>query len=264
MLKQSTILLIACCLFTALPLNGQDLPDSVLLSAGKAVEIESEVLSRTNKLFIHLPIFFEPGQEYPLIIVLDGEMSFKSFASITELMGFQELIPHCIVVGIPNVDRNGDHAPVIEGYPESGRADLMIEFYEKELFPYLEGHFNISDRILWGHSFVGMFSSYVMLKKPALFDGYISTSPTYRFIPEQLSSVNLEEHFSGQKIFFYFSYGSLEVPSDMATAFAERLKAEAPENLTWYYRISDNKNHDSNAIHSYMEALELYFNSEDR
>ena len=93
------------------PLYGQQLPDSILLTAGKAVEIESEELSQTRKILIHHPIFFDENQEYPLIVVLDGEMAFKSFASITELMGFQELIPHCIVVGIPNIDRNGDHAP---------------------------------------------------------------------------------------------------------------------------------------------------------
>ena len=224
------------------------------------MEFKSEVLSRTNKLFLHLPILYDPNLDYPLIIVLDGEMSFKSFASITELMGFQELIPHCIVVGIPNVDRNLDHAPVIEGYPESGRADLMIEFYEKELLPHLEEHFHISDRILWGHSFVGMFTTYVMLKRPDLFDGYISTSPTYRFIPGQLENADLEQLFGEHKTFFYFSYGSLEEIPDKATAFASRLKEEAPANLDWHYKVHENKNHDSNAIHSYMEALELYFN----
>ena len=249
--------------FMVSPGYGQQLPDSVLLTAGKAIEIESEVLSQTRKILVHHPIFFDEDQAYPLIVVLDGEMAFKSFASITELMGFQELIPHCIVAGIPNIDRNGDHAPVIEGYPESGRADLMIGFYEKELLPYLEESYHISERILWGHSFVGMFSSYVMFKNPGLFDGYISTSPSYRFISDLLTEADLDELFKDNKTFFYFSYGSIEDPADITGAFVDRLKAEAPGNLDWHYRINENKNHDSNAIHSYMEALELYFRSEN-
>jgi len=252
---------IALCLFVANPMHAQQLPDSILLSAGKAVELESEVLSQTRKVLIHHPIFFDQDQEYPLIVLLDGEMAFKSFSSITELMGFQELIPHCIVVGITNIDRNGDYAPVIEGYPESGRADLMIEFYEKELLPYLEASYHFSDRILWGHSFVGMFSSYVMFTNPGLFNGYISTSPSLRFVGDQINALDFKEVFKEQNTFFYFSYGSLEDPGEAAGIFVDRLKAEAPENLDWHYKINENKNHDSNAIHSYLEALELYFRS---
>jgi len=43
-------------LFCSAQVIGQQLPDSVLLSAGKAAEIESQVLSQTRKLFIHHPI----------------------------------------------------------------------------------------------------------------------------------------------------------------------------------------------------------------
>ncbi len=233
--------------------------DSLALSIGYRHTLESKILEQSREIFIHLPRDPDPGKTYPLVMILDAEMTFKSFASTTELMGWQELIPECIVIGIPNINREVDHAPVIEGIPESGRADLMIRFYEEELFPYLQSEFRIGRKILWGHSWLGLFTSYVMLTRPGLFDAYMSTSPAYRFLAPRFEEEALFGSIGDEPVLFYMSLGSEEPMTDEMKRLLQRLEEDAPGGLTWVFKLNEGKNHDSNALLSYMEGLEWCF-----
>ena len=239
--------------------SAQPVRDSLLMSIGYKQSIESGILEQSRGLYIHLPDKFDAEKTYPLVLVLDAEAAFKSFAATTELMGWQELIPACIVIGIPNINRELDYAPVIEGIPESGRADLMIQFYREELFPYLESEFNTGRKILWGHSWLGSFSTYVMLTSPDLFDAYMSTSPTYRFISPRFESPGLFDAIGDKSLMFYLSRGSEEPESEEARRFLEQLEEKSPGTLKWKFSLNQEKNHDSNSLSSYMEALEWFF-----
>ncbi len=75
-------------------------------------------------------------------------------------MGQMEDIPECIVVGMPLdssfKDYGMEFAPKITGVPQSGHADKILEFYSKELFPFIESKYHGSgDKIIWAHSAVG-------------------------------------------------------------------------------------------------------------
>ena len=106
-------LILTICFILALPVSGlaQERDDSRFTRVGFETSIESEHLEQTRKLLIHLPDDFVEESSYPLVVLLDGEATFRAFASATALMGWQELIPECIVVGIPNINREMDYAP---------------------------------------------------------------------------------------------------------------------------------------------------------
>lgn len=237
----------------------QQLPDSVFTRVGFITSIDSEHLGQTRRLFIHLPVDFDTAKRFPLVILLDGEASFKAFASATELMNWQKLIPSCIVVGIPNVDRNLDYVPYIERVPNSGNAEKMIAFYRDELFPFLESRYNIGMKILWGHSFVGFFTIYVMLEEPGLFDAYLATSPVFRFMDQVFDPETMFEKVSDRDIRFYMSLGGEELVGEATKNFALRLESDAPESLIWEFSVKPDKTHDSNAIMGYMDGLEFIF-----
>jgi len=242
--------------------GAQIIPDSVYTKAGFVTSIRSDQLGQERRLFIHLPMGYDTTKNYPLVVLLDGEATFKAFASATELMSWQFLIPPCIVVGIPNVDRDMDYAPLIEGVPGSGNAEKMIAFYRDELFPYLELHYNTSVKILWGHSWVGFFTIYVMLTEPGLFDAYIATSPVFRFLEQVLDPENMFDRVSGKKIKFYMSLGGEELVGEATKNFALKLESDAPESLVWEFKVKPDKNHDSNAILGYIDGLEFFFRGE--
>lgn len=242
--------------------EAQQLPDSVYTKAGFITSIESEQLDQVRRLFVHLPMDYDQSKRYPLVILLDGEASFKAFASATELMNWQHLIPGCIVVGIPNVNRDMDYAPFIEGLPDSGNAEKMIAFYRDELFPYLESQYSTGKKILWGHSWVGFFTIYVMLTEPDLFDAYIATSPTFRFLEQVFDPEGMFNKLSGKDIQFYMSLGGEELVGGATRNFALKLESDAPESLVWEFTVKPGKNHDSNAIVGYLDGLEFIFREE--
>ncbi|HDS08014.1 MAG TPA: alpha/beta hydrolase [Bacteroides sp.] len=253
------LFLVASIVVLAYPARAQQLPDSVYVKTGFITSIRSEHLDQERKLFIHLPVDYDSSQPFPLVILLDGEASFKAFASATELMNWQKLIPSCIVVGIPNVDRNLDYAPYLERVPNSGRAEKMIAFYKEELFPFLESRFNIGMKIIWGHSFLGFFTIYVMLEEPELFDAYLATSPVFRFLDQVFDPETMFDKVSDNEVRFYMSLGGEELVTEATRNFALKLESDAPDSLIWEFSVKPDKTHDSNAIIGYMDGLEFVF-----
>ncbi|RPI41153.1 MAG: alpha/beta hydrolase [Bacteroidetes bacterium] len=240
-------------------LKAQEVHDSVFTKTGFPVHLYSEHLGQERKIFIHLPVGHDTSQSYPLVVLLDGEVSFKAFAGATELMSWQRLIPPCIVVGIVNVQRDMDYAPLVEDIPGSGRADTMLAFYRDELFPYLEERFNISGRIIWGHSWTGFFVTYTMLKEPSLFDAYIVTSPALDLLDSVTDPENPFGKIQGLRIKYFMSLGGEERVSEKMKQFISRLENDAPETLEAEMMIREGKNHDSNALPGYMDGLEFVF-----
>jgi predicted alpha/beta superfamily hydrolase len=238
---------------------GQEGDDSRFTSVGFVTSIESGHLEQSRKLFIHLPDDFVEESSYPLVVLLDGEATFRAFASATALMGWQDLIPDCIVVGIPNINREMDYAPVIEGIPGSGTAEKMLAFYRDELFPFLEDRYPIGMKILYGHSWVGFFTTYVMLKEPSLFDAYISSSPMFRFYRQIFKPEGLFQALEAESVHYYLTLGSGEVQSRELEEFTLLLEKAAPASLQWKFMLNQGKNHDSNALSSYMDGLEFVF-----
>jgi hypothetical protein len=243
----------------SLIVSAQEHPDSVSTTVGYVTSIQSEHLEQSRTLYVHLPEEYDPGKSYPLVILLDGEATFRAFASVTALMGWQGLIPGCIVVGIPNINREMDYAPFIEGVPGSGNASKMLSFYRDELLPFLERQFRIGEKILYGHSWVGFFTTYVMLKEPELFDAYIATSPMFRFFDQVFEPSGLFGQLEGRPVSFYSSLGGEETMSRELEKFIQLLGTEAPESLQWKFTVNEGKNHDSNAITGYMDGLEFTF-----
>jgi predicted alpha/beta superfamily hydrolase len=255
MRNQFTILL----LFTLLPLQAQEVHDSLFTKAGFAEKIYSVHLDQERKMFIHLPAGHDTSQSYPLVLLLDGEVSFKAFASATELMGWQRLIPACIVVGMVNVQRDKDYTPRIDDLPGSGRAGDMLDFYRDELFPFLEKRYNISGRIIWGHSWTGLFVTYTMLVEPSLFDAYIVTSPTLNMIDRVVDPDKTFEKLQDLRIRYFISLGGEELVGEQMKEFISKIENEAPESLEAEMMIREGKNQDSNALSGYMDGLEFVF-----
>ncbi len=204
-----------------------------------------------------------------MIIVLEGEFLFETFAPLTRLMAEANEIPECIVVGIPFYNRHLDYAPKISAHPESGDADKMLEFYRIELFPLLDSLYNCrKDKILWSHSALGgIFCTYILLGPDEQFNGILSSSPSLQWMTDYVDKENaFEELAKKDEVFYYLTFGSNEgdvYMGDMyekVKKFKQRLENEAPENLNWKFQLNENKNHFTNALVTYMDGIILYFN----
>jgi predicted alpha/beta superfamily hydrolase len=245
---------------------------SSTIIAGKRITISSEILDYDPEIHIGLPDNFSDTTAYPVIMLLDAEWLFPAFAGITKLMGQMGEIPECIVVGIQMNDSFEDYgmefAPKISGVPNSGHADKILDFFSKELFPFIESTYNgTGSKIIWAHSAPGgLFCTYVLLGQDRQFSGIISSSPNLRGVQEYIQSEE-SYHTLSQKdpTFYYFSFGTEEEEMfreglhPQILEFRDILENRAPDNLVWIYRSNEHNNHFTNAIESYIDGLKLYF-----
>jgi predicted alpha/beta superfamily hydrolase len=255
-----------------LPLSSFSQIDSTDILAGKKMTMSSEVLNYNPEIYIGLPANFNDTTTYPVIVLLDAEWLFPAFSGITKLMGQMEEIPGCVVVGLPLNDSFKDYgmefAPKITGVPQSGHADKILEFFSKELFPFIESKYNGSkERIIWAHSAPGgLFCTYLLLGSDVQFSGIISSSPNLRGNQEYINAENAFEKLSQKDtMFYYLSFGTNENEMFMGTMYQQvqefkaKLDKDAPENLKWIYRDNENSNHLTNALKSYIDGIKLYF-----
>ncbi len=76
-------------------------------SIGKTYKIKSKVLNEERTYILELPSSYKTGEtKYPILVLLDGEMSYHSHSGILNHMTQGRQIPEMIIVAITNVDRN--------------------------------------------------------------------------------------------------------------------------------------------------------------
>ncbi len=177
-------------LFYAGPLLGQSsLAKPFVL--GEIREIQSLVLGENRLLNIYLPESYHTGDtsKYPVVYLLDGsaDEDFIHIAGLYQFNSFSwiERVHKSIVVGIANVDRRRDFTfpTSIEKdkarYPSTGKSAQFIAFLEKELQPFIEKNYSVSDsKTIIGQSLGGLLATEILLTRPTLFNKYIIVSPS--------------------------------------------------------------------------------------
>lgn len=159
-----------------------------LHKVGTTDSLYSETFKEFRQIFIHLPRDYYPerNKKYPVAIILDGEILLPAAGIVHDYYsgGF---MPEMVLVGISNAknrtrDLTTSTITTKYGMPfkeENGEADNFIQFIEKELIPYIENKYLITNfRTLIGHSYGGLFTIHTLLKHPHLFANYIAIDPS--------------------------------------------------------------------------------------
>jgi len=235
---------------------------------GEKFVIHSNVLDQNKEIFVGLPKNFNDTTHYPMVLVLEGEVVFDTFAPLTRLMADAGEIPECLVVGIPFYNKHLEYAPRISTVPQSGNADKMLDFYRTELFPLLDSCYHCgNDKIIWAHSGLGgIFCTYLLLGSDNQFNGILSSSPNLKFMRDYIEKENAFADLAKKgNVFYYLTFGSNEGEDYMSgmytevKQFKEKLEKEAPDNLIWKYQLNENNDHFTNAVETFTDGLILYF-----
>ena len=232
-------------------------------------ELPSKIVGTTYKLYIRLPKgYFTSGKRFPVVYLLDADYSFLLARNISEHLSDRDHLKELILVGIAyagplqyRLNRTRDYTPThvaTGGYgPEyqkvSGGAPKFRDFLERELFPWMSREYRIrsDDRTLVGHSFGGLFGSWLLVTRPELFQRYILASPSLWYDDHLV--LKLEEAFAKTKrrlaARMYLCVGSEEVGNyDMVTdmkTFADRLRRRQYERLALDSLVWGGETHNS-------------------
>ncbi|MBW2936784.1 alpha/beta hydrolase [Aureisphaera sp. CAU 1614] len=194
------IMVLGYCQLNAQLANTIDMTeDGQLLGLGTQHIYKSKILDEDRPIIISLPIGYETSNaNYPVLYVLDGLGNIKHTVATAELLAESGLISPLIIVGIQSMDRAKDLTPSKAGegvyggaggagIPQSGGAPLFLKFLEEELIPYVETTYRTHPfRILEGHSFGGLFSTFVLMQSPDLFDAFIIQAPALWWNNEEM------------------------------------------------------------------------------
>lgn len=237
--------------------------------------IHSEILNDDINLQIHLPDTYAHSNDfnYPVLIVLDGSTQFEHVAANVGFLSTYAIIPEMITVGVSSDQRMKYFTPTqIDKFKDSsGGAEQFRQFLEQELLSTLGKKYRTSDyQILTGHSFAGLFTSYVAMTPNSQFDAVISISPSLWWDSDWLvlKSAELLQAKRAKPLRWFLSMAS--EPNEMASAFAAQIKqlqdglganstGNASKQLHWFYKHFPDETHDSTPLVGNIEALKTLF-----
>jgi len=154
-------------------------------------------MKETRTILVSPPPGYDASAEaYPVLYMTDVGQHLTHTRGTIDFLADNGLMPQMIVVGVNNTDRTRDLTPTasvmtrrdgtVAEFPTSGGAATFLDFFEKELFPYIEKHYRTAPyRVFTGHSFGGLFAVNAAFSRPGMFDAVLAISPSLRWDDEQ-------------------------------------------------------------------------------
>jgi predicted alpha/beta superfamily hydrolase len=150
--------------------SGQD------IVVGRSIELRSRLFGEDIRLLVTLPEDYHASEDrYPVLYTVQA-FFLHTAGSVQQLSRGQ--IPKMIYVHVDTYDSGNLLPTKIEGRPSSGGADRFIEFFERELIPFIDAHYRTQPfRILQSGSWGGVFCLYTALTRPDVFNAHIAATP---------------------------------------------------------------------------------------
>jgi len=189
-MKRLLFLIVLSCLACGLAGAGEP------ITIGETVTIQSKILGEERSILISPPPQYEQsGGAYPVLYMTDGAAHFSHTRGTVDFLANNGLMPQVIIVAVANTDRTRDLSPThvasrevngrVREFPTSGGAPKFLDFFETELFPYIESHYRTQPlRVFSGHSFGGLFALNAFFTRPELFDAVLAVSPSLNWDDE--------------------------------------------------------------------------------
>jgi pimeloyl-ACP methyl ester carboxylesterase len=182
--------------------SADDNPPSLVILDTQSIALTSVTNGRDYLLWVALPSSYSTSeQSYPVLYVLDPNISFLSVVEFVRWLGIVEQLPELIVVGIgyPTDDpieitnsRNRDY---------NRAPDEFLEFISDDLLKLIDSTYrtDTTDRAIVGWSSGGGFVFHTLMNRPELFKRYIAIESLGNGIGELLKRDDdtFRESFAG-------------------------------------------------------------------
>lgn len=230
--------------------------------------IFSNVLHENRVLDIRLPVGYEEdsAERYDVVYILDGEWNTNIFSFIHRFAMEDEFVPPVILVSLPNtyIDgqnmRDRDFLPLeMKDNERAGGADAFIDFLKNEVMPYIDENYSTS-RVngLYGHSYGGVFSMYVLLSEPDIFENYYCTDPPLGWENGYLKKL-AGEVFDRNPILEKKLWIAGTSNNSSINNMNKFLKKNAPEKFIWQTATYHNEKHNSVRLKGIYDGIKFCY-----
>jgi predicted alpha/beta superfamily hydrolase len=238
---------------------------SLILPNTQVRKLFSEHTKQAYSIYVSMPPSYinEPKKKYPSIFVLDADYAFALTKQISEHLSDRGRLQECIIFGIAydgplnyrlnrtrdytiSFVKTGGYGPEFQKH--SGGAPLFANFIEQELLPYLSEHFRLnSKKILTGHSFGGLFSSFMLVTRPHVFSDYLIVSPSLWYDQGLIfKMINSFQKNNKQSLSAFFAIGENENKNFRMVDDMKRFVSLLPkEKLRLKSLVLPDENHDT-------------------
>ena len=246
--------------------------------------LHSEVLNESRSVYVQLPDSYDPDSsiKYPVVYILDGDVLLNALYTVHSFYsgGF---MPEMIMVGISNgANRTRDlTTSVIDPSlinEENGGADKFMKFIEKELIPFIETKYPVTDyRTLIGHSYGGLFTVNALINHSHLFENYLAIDPSMDWDDQKLLKQSKEiiakKNFGDKSLFVSLS-GQLHQSDKSITIdnvmkdttditlssrsnieFSDVIRSNTASGITFEWKFYPNDLHGTVPLPSIMDGL---------
>ncbi|MCA6421636.1 MAG: alpha/beta hydrolase [Flavobacterium sp.] len=227
--------------------------------------ISSQKLNEDRQIYIGLPPSYDknPGQKYPILLLLDGDFLFDPFQGALSYAYYWDDIPEVIIVGISQNKNNERETDCMvdesTGLP-SEKGESFFEFIGMELIPFIQKKYRTAPfKIIAGLDTTAAFSNFYLYKDNPVFDAYISMSPELATgmedqIPDRLAAIE-------KPIFYYHSSadGDLKKMRKRIQTMDELVKKITKPTLNYKFDDFKGASHYSLVLNSIPSALYQIF-----
>lgn len=260
-------------LLLSLQAIAQQYPPVTIPGSEKRTITSAIVKGQEYELQILLPGGYKTSnKKYPVVYVMDAQWDFPLLKSIYGQQYYDGFIPEVILCGVtwggsnPNPDslRVRDYTPTNDGQRiQGGGADNFLAFMEKELFPFMEANYKVSDeRNLVGCSLGGLFTVYALFTHTHMFNGYAAASPAVGWDSEVMLN-KFEKDFANKQtakpVRLYMTVGDVESSRPQYERFAKQLTGKKYNNVSIVSKILENTGHSGTKSETYNRGLQFIY-----
>ncbi|MFC2096949.1 alpha/beta hydrolase-fold protein [Bacteroidota bacterium] len=233
------IILIIFLFHLIFPVFGQQNSEKIII--GEHTIFHSEIFNEDWRLTIHLPKNYNVDKiNYPVVYHLYGNNIYNYFSpavNVLENLNSDGLMPAAILIGIANNDRYRDNLP-LQNNGSPGGASRFLEFFKKELIPFIDENFNTNDyRMIIGPQAGSVFGLYTLMEDPEVFNAYILNNSFYNPVSGKYLINRIQKEFNKETVlnnFLYFKYESGNIRGlDMVERFKNHMDNNAPQGLNF-------------------------------
>ncbi|NAY92187.1 hypothetical protein GTQ34_09670 [Muricauda sp. JGD-17] len=264
--------------------NGQSNRE-VTLPLTELIQMESKY-GQEYEIYLSLPPEYHTSEDaFPVVYLLDGDLSFGLAYNTRILMAFGGEIPPMILVGISysedfkNIHGNRfrDFTPTkwpaqkifevtgTKDIDESGGADQFLDFLVNDIKQSITENYRVdtNSETLVGLSLSGLFVTHVVMKHPASFDNYLISSPSLWWYNGQLPTIeNMEFKENQNPISIYTAIGSEEPFRAMVlnwVEFTNYFNKTNPEGIDFVSEVLYGETHVTTFNRALPRGLQVLF-----
>jgi predicted alpha/beta superfamily hydrolase len=232
----------------------------------KSFSIQSVSNGAEYDIKVALPKNYNPASQYPAIYVLDGEEIFDFVAENCSKISSDLSTSNVLVVGIGyGNDRSVDYTPTDADEGDGGAEKFML-FIKNELVPRIESDYGADtlrkNRIILGHSFGGLCSTYAFTNHNIVFGNYIILSPSLWYDNEimlKFEEENRDDNMNSHQLVF-LGLGEMEMGRMLTPfqAFYQRLQINYTDMIMGKH-IEPDLSHRGSENPNILKGLNFYF-----